>query len=170
MEVKLANEKWKHEKAEGILAEKEQKIKTLQDDVDQKDRELNEEKDDKQEKCGQLKEQLEQAHGYLKMETAAKEKAEAEVAEVKNTLGDLQCDVDRASREVEIAREEREKIKHVLRWTDSDLLQEQDELRLISEWVEKRNRGIRYTILGLLSMTVILAGVLIEIIRRYQSC
>ena len=168
MRLKLAEGEWRCEKAQKVLEEKENKIAQLQDYVFQKDRELQEEKDEKQEKCGQLRDQLEQAQADLKLETAAKEKAEAKakLAAVNERLKDLQEDVNKAAHDVTVTKEEYEKVKHVLQWTNDDLVEEEDELKTIIEWQRKRNTGIIYTILVLLSMTVVLAAVLLEVVRR----
>ena len=157
MEMKLAEEKWRRERAQSTLAEKENKIKQLQDYVYQKDRELQEEKDDKQEKCGQLRDQLEQAQANLKLETAAKEKVEAELEEANKNFQNHQEDVVKAMDVVKTEKSERKNIVHVLEWTDEDLK---------AEIERERHLGTRYTILILLTIAFVLFGILVEVSRR----
>lgn len=166
MQISLYQEKMKQKEAQKILEEKEDKITELQGTVDKRELELQEEKENKKEKC----EQLEQVETSLTSATAAKEIAEAQLTGLSETLDSLQCQVDRAEREVEISRKEREKIIRVLEWTDDDLVEEEDELKEISELLVKRRIWIKYTILIFLFITVILAGALIEVWRRSKSC
>ena len=130
MQSKLEKEQMKREEAQDDLMKKANKIESHQGFIMQKDMELREMMEDRQDKCDKLvklEEELKKANAALDTEKAAKADTEQQLHEYSERFDDIQRGVKKAEDDVQTTREEKEKIKTVLKWTDEDLEEEQQE-------------------------------------------